>query len=471
MTDAVVVGAGPNGLAAAVAIAREGFDVTVLEEADEIGGGTRTRELTVPGLLHDICSAVHPFGAASPFFRSLDLAAHGLQWRWPEIDLAHPLDGGRAAAMYTSLDRTAAGLGVDGEVWRRIFAPLAERFDDLAEDLLRPIQHVPRHPVTLAQFGLKALQPATLLARRLSTDAGRALLGGVAAHAIYALDRPTTAAVGLMLAAAGHHVGWPVAAGGSRAITDALASMLRAHGGTIETGVRVTALNEIPPARVVLLDTSPDNVVTITGDRLPGHVRTQLTRWRYGPGVCKVDLAVEGGVPWTADACRHAGTVHVGGTIEEIADAERAVSQGRMPERPFVLVAQQYLADPQRSVGDVHPIWAYGHVPNGYTGDASEAIIDQIERFAPGLRERIVGRHVWRATDLAAYNRNYVGGDIATGANNPWQVVIRPRPAPDPYWTGIPGVFMCSSATPPGPGVHGMSGANAARSALRVLQR
>ncbi len=470
MIDAVVVGAGPNGLAAAITLAREGFEVAVLEAADEIGGGTRTRELTLPGLTHDVCSAVHPFGAASPFFASLDLAAHGLEWRWPEIDLAHPLDGGRAAALERDLDRTAAGLGADGPAWRRLFGPLADGFDDLAEDLLRPIQHVPRHPIVLARFGVHALQSATLLARRWQSDEARGLFGGVAAHAIYALDRPTTAAVGLMLTAAAHHVGWPVAAGGSRSITDAMASVLTSLGGTITTGVRVSSLRDVPPARVVLLDTSPTDVLTIVGDRLPSHVRKQLAGYRYGPGVCKVDLAVEGGVPWEADACRRAGTVHVGGTIEEINAGERNVAKGRMPERPFVLVAQQYLADPQRSAGDVHPVWAYGHVPNGYTGDAAETIVDQIERFAPGLRDRIVGRHVWAPADLADYNRNYVGGDIAAGANDPWQVLVRPRLAPDPYFTGAPGVFLCSSATPPGPGVHGMCGANAARSALKVLR-
>jgi phytoene dehydrogenase-like protein len=471
MTDAVVVGAGPNGLAAAVAVARAGFSVTVLEAAGEIGGGTRTRELTVPGVLHDVCSAVHPMAVASPFLGSLPLADHGLRWRWAELDLAHPLDGGRAAVMQRSIIRTAADLGPDGDAWRRLFGPLADGFDDLAEDVLRPLQHVPRHPIVLARFGLRAMQPATLVARHLRTDTARALFGGVAAHAMHPLDRPTTAAAGLMLIAAGHHVGWPVAAGGSRAITDALASLLTRLGGRIETGVRVTSLRQLPDAKVTLLDVSPPSVVEIAGEQLPGRVRAQLSRWRFGPAAFKLDLAVEGGVPWAAGECRRAGTVHVGGTLAEIAHAEREVHRGRLPERPFVLVGQQYLADPGRSAGNVHPVWAYAHVPNGYTGDATTSIIDQLERFAPGLRERIVAQHVCGPADLEAYNSNYVGGDIATGANDPWQVLIRPRLAADPYWTGIPGVFLCSAATPPGGGVHGMCGANAARSALRVLRR
>jgi phytoene dehydrogenase-like protein len=471
MSDAVVVGAGPNGLAAAVAIARAGFSVTVLEAAGQIGGGTRTRELTVPGVLHDVCSAVHPMGAASPFLRSLPLEDHGLRWRWAELDLAHPLDGGRAGVMQRSLIQTTADLGPDGGAWRRLFGPLADGFDDLAEDLLRPVQHVPRHPVALARFGLTALQPATLVARHLRTDTARALFGGVAAHVMHPLDRPTTAAAGLLLIAAGHHVGWPVAAGGSQAITDALASLLRSLGGRIETGVRVTSLGQVADARVTLLDVSPRSLVEIAGERLPRRVRAQLSRWRHGPAAFKLDLAVEGGVPWVVEACRRAGTVHVGGTLEEIAHAEREVHRGRLPERPFVLVGQQYLADPDRSARNVHPVWAYAHVPHGYTGDATSAIIDQLERFAPGLRERIVGQHVCSPHAFEVYNSNYVGGDIATGANDPWQVLIRPRLALDPYSTGIPGVFLCSAATPPGGGVHGMCGANAARSALRVLRR
>lgn len=470
MTDAVVVGSGPNGLAAAVAMAQQGHSVTVLEAEATIGGGTRTEELTLPGLLHDVCSAVHPFGAASPFLSTLPLADHGLTWRWPEIDLVHPLEGGRAGVMLRSIDATVAGLGVDGRAWRRTFGRASTRFDALADDLLVPILHRPRHPLLLAGFGVKALQPATLLARRWATDEARALFGGIAAHAVWPLERPTTAAVGLMLTASGHHVGWPVAEGGSRRITDALASLLRSLGGTIETGVRVTSLRDLPPARVSVFDVAPGAMADIAGEDLPTRVHRAYRRYRHGPAAFKVDLAVQGGVPWTAGEARRAGTVHVGGTLEEIAHAEREVHQGRMPDRPFVLAAQQSVPDPTRAVGDIHPVWAYAHVPHGYDGDASDAIIDQIERFAPGTRDRIVARHTSGPAQLEAYNANYPGGDIATGANDPWQVVIRPRLALDPYATGIPGVFLCSAATPPGAGVHGMCGFNAARSALRALE-
>lgn len=471
MTDAVVVGSGPNGLAAAVAIARQGFGVTVLEAAPTIGGGTRTEELTVPGVLHDVCSAVHPFAVASPYLSSLPLADHGLQWCWPEVDLAHPVADRRAGVMVQSVEDTAIGLGGDGPAWRRTFAPLAQGFSHLAEDLMRPIQHVPRHPVRLARFGLGALQPATVFARRWHTDEARALFGGVAAHAFHPLERPTTAAIGLMLLAAGHHVGWPVARGGSRAVTDALADLLRSLGGTIQTDVHVTDLRQLPRARVALFDVSPAAMVDIAGDRMPDRVRHAYRVFRHGPGAYKVDLAVEGGVPWLAEPARRAGTVHLGGTLEEIAAAERDVHRGRMPARPFVLVGQQYLADPARSAGDVHPVWAYAHVPHGFDGDATDAVLDQLERFAPGVRDRIVGMHVAGPARLAADNPNYRGGDIATGANDAWQVVVRPRLAPDPYWTGVPGVYLCSAATPPGAGVHGMPGYNAARSALKVLTR
>ncbi|MBA3803014.1 MAG: NAD(P)/FAD-dependent oxidoreductase [Acidimicrobiia bacterium] len=469
--DAVIVGAGPNGLAAAVAIAREGYSVTVLEAAPTIGGGTRTEELTIPGLLHDVCSAVHPFGVVSPFFSTLPLADHGLVWCHAPVDVAHPLDGGRVAVMVRSLDDTVAGLGSDGPAWRRTFGRLASGFPELAGDIMRPIIHVPDDPLRLARFGATALRPASLVARRWKREETRGLFGGIAAHVIHPLGRPTTAAPGLALAAACHAVGWPVARGGSRTITDALASLLRHHGGTIETGVRVGSLAELPPHRVALFDVTPRAFVRIAGDAIPRRVRRAYLRYRHGPAAFKVDLAVEGGVPWTAESARRAGTVHVGGTFEQIATAEREVHAGRVPARPFVLVAQQHVADPTRSRGDVHPIWAYAHVPNGYAGDASEAILDQVERFAPGLRERVVGRRVMGPAAFESYNANYIGGDISTGANDSLQIVMRPRLALDPYATGIRGVFLCSAATPPGAGVHGMCGAGAATSALRLLER
>ncbi|WP_458683104.1 phytoene desaturase family protein [Prescottella equi] len=471
MTEGVVVGAGPNGLAAAVTLALRGVRVTVYEAADTIGGGTRTTERLAPGLLHDDCSAVHPMGVASPFFRSLDLAAHGLEWCYPEIDLAHPLDDAVAAVFVRSLEQTAGRLGPDGRAWAKLFGPIADRFDDIAAEVLRPIAHLPRHPIALAGFGIGALAPATLTARRWRTDQARALFAGVAAHAYYPLTRPTTAAAGLLMLGAGHRYGWPVAKGGSRAVTDALASLLRAHGGRIETGRRVRSLGELPRVDVTLLDLSPTGVADLAGDLLPGRVARAYRRFRYGPAAFKLDLAVEGGVPWRDPACRRAGTVHVGGTLEEITAAERDVHRGRMPERPFVLVAQQYLADPSRSAGDVHPVWAYAHVPHGYPGDATEAILRQLERFAPGVRDRIVGAFARSATEMPRYNPNYVGGDIASGANDPVQMLSRPRIALDPYSTGIPGVYICSASTPPGGGVHGMGGHNAALSALRRLQR
>lgn len=471
MTEGVVVGAGPNGLAAAVTLALRGVRVTVYEAADTIGGGTRTTERLAPGLLHDDCSAVHPMGVASPFFRSLDLAAHGLEWCYPEIDLAHPLDDAVAAVFVRSLKQTAGRLGPDGRAWAKLFGPIADRFDDIAAEVLRPIAHLPRHPIALAGFGIGALAPATLTARRWRTDQARALFTGVAAHAYYPLTRPTTAAAGLLMLGAGHRYGWPVAKGGSRAVTDALASLLRAHGGRIETGRRVRSLGELPRADVTLLDLSPTGVADLAGDLLPGRVARAYRRFRYGPAAFKLDLAVEGGVPWRDPACRRTGTVHVGGTLEEITAAERDVHRGRMPERPFVLVAQQYLADPSRSAGDVHPVWAYAHVPHGYPGDATEAILRQLERFAPGVRDRIVGAFARSATEMPRYNPNYVGGDIASGANDPVQMLSRPRIALDPYSTGIPGVYICSASTPPGGGVHGMGGHNAALSALRRLQR
>ncbi len=469
MADAIVVGSGPNGLAGAVELARAGLDVTVVEGHDTIGGGTRTAELTVPGVLHDVCAAVHPTGIGSPYLRSLPLEEHGLQWAVPEVGFAHPLDDGSAAAEGATLEATVAGLGPDGPAWRRLVGPLVDHADDLLGDVLGPVLRVPDHPVTLARFGVRAVQPASWIARWFRTDAARALFGGAAAHAIHPLTRPMTAAAGLLLLVAGQRHGWPVAVGGSAAITDALASLLRAHGGTIETGTWVRDLRDLPRADVVLLDTAPGAAADIVGDAMAPSARRAYRRWRHGPAACKVDLAVEGGIPWTAEVCRRAGTVHVGGTFEELVAAEQAVHDGRMPERPFVLVAQQYLADPSRSAGDVHPVWAYAHVPHGWDGDATEHVLRQLERFAPGTRARVVGSHTTTATEFGAYNPNYVGGDIATGANDAVQAVLRPRPSLRPYATTAPGVYLCSAATPPGAGVHGMAGYHAARAAIRDL--
>ncbi|PBC44845.1 FAD-dependent oxidoreductase [Rhodococcus sp. ACS1] len=467
MTTALVVGAGPNGLAAAVTLAQHGVEVTVIEAAETIGGGTRSSEHTVPGVLHDDCSAVHPMGAGSPYLRTLDLDSHGLEWKWPEVDAAHPLDTGSAGVLLRSLDDTAHLLGADGRRWRQLFGPLASRFDDLAQDLLRPIAHVPRHPGALAQLGLRALPPAGTLARVFQSEEARALFAGIAAHVIHPLTRPATSSVGAMMIAAAHTYGWPVAAGGSQSITNALASLLGSLGGKIETGQPVRSLSDLPPSDIVMLDLAPRGVVDIAGDLLPARVRRAYSRYRYGPGAFKVDLAVDGGVPWINEHCRRAGTVHLGGNLAEIIASERDIARGIMPSRPFVLIGQQYLADPDRSNGDVHPIWAYAHVPHGYSGDATDAIIGQIERFAPGTRERIVGAFSRSTAAMSVYNPNYVGGDIITGENNPVQLVLRPRIAVDPYRTGIDGVYICSAATPPGAGVHGMCGHNAALAALR----
>ena len=469
MSEAAIVGSGPNGLACAAVLARAGVKVKVYEASETIGGGTRTSELTLPGLLHDHCSAVHPMGVASPVFQELDLASHGLEWLWPEVDMAHPLDDGRAGVVHRSLPKTAAGLGEDGLTWGRLFGRPTAAFDRLRHEILGPVIHRPRHPVDLARFGLPSLLPATALARLFRTDIGRALIAGAAAHSFSPLDQPMSAAVGMALIVSGHSGGWPVARGGSRAVSDALASVILENGGSIETGRRIDQLDEVRPADAVALDTSPAGVLRIAGDMLPDRVRKAYRRYRYGPGSFKVDLAVEGGVPWLNEDCRRAGTIHVGGSLEEIGEAEKMVNGGRMPERPFVLVCQQYLADPSRSAEGTHPVWAYAHVPAGYPRDATDAVINQIERFAPGLRERIVGRSVRTPEGFEQYNENWVGGDIATGANTPRQMLMRPRVGLSPYETGIPRVYVCSSSTPPGGGVHGMCGANAAEAVLRQL--
>ncbi|HEV2789755.1 MAG TPA: NAD(P)/FAD-dependent oxidoreductase [Solirubrobacterales bacterium] len=469
MSSAVVVGSGPNGLACAAVLASRGVEVTVIEAAETIGGGTRSSELTVPGLLHDEHSATHPMAVSSPAVVSLELERHGLEWLWPEVDLAHPLDGGGGAAMLRSIEATAAGLGEAGGRWERIFGPPSRWYDQLTEDIYHPLVHVPRHPLRLARFGARAAMPATLLARALGTPEAAALFGGVAAHSYADLAWPLSSAIGMALICSGHAYGWPVAKGGSIAISDAFAAVIRAHGGRIETGRPVRSLAELPAADVVVLDLSPDGVLRLVGDRLPRRSAVAYRRYRYGPAAFKLDLAVEGGVPWALEPARRAGTVHAIGSFEELVHAEREINRGRMPERPFVLVGQQYLADPGRSKGNLHPVWAYAHVPHGYGGDATETILDQIERFAPGTRERIVARAVNAPAEVEAANPNMVGGDILTGANSPLQMVFRPRVAPVPYRTGIPGVFICSAATPPGAGAHGINGFNAAEAALRTL--
>ena len=469
MSKVVVVGSGPNGLTAAVRMAAAGHEVRVFEANDRIGGGTRTSELTEPGLLHDDCSAFHPTGVLSPAFRALGLEQFGLRWLWPEIQLAHPLDDGTAGVLWQDIDRTAEGLGVDGAAWKRAFGPVARKFDVLTQDVFGPMIGIPRHPLTLGQFGLRAVWPATVLAGRFATPQAKALFGGVAAHKFGRMNLPLSSAVGVMLVAAGHAGGWPVAAGGSKAITDALAAALAAYGGTIETGHEITDLREVSDADAVLLSTSPRAAARIVGEQLPKRVRRTYRRFKYGPAVHKVELAIRGEVPWTNPECRRSGTVHLGGTMEEIAAGEKLITEGRTPDAPFVLVGQQYLADPARSRDGLNPLWAYAHVPNG-AGDATQQVMAQLERFAPGLGAQVVSTHVRGTAAMEDYNANYIGGDIGTGANTARQVVLRPRLAVDPYKTGAPGVYLCSAATSPGGGVHGMSGWHAAGSALEFLK-
>lgn len=476
MTTAVVVGSGPNGLAAAIRLAQAGLEVTVVEAAERPGGGTLTSERTLPGVLHDDCAAFHPTGVASPFFASLRLERHGLRWLWPEIDLAHPLDDGRAGIASRDLAASAASLGVDRDRWLRLLGPAVRGFDELLGEILQPVLHAPRHPVRLARFGMRALLPATAMARAFRDDPAAALFTGVAAHKFGRLDRPLSSSVGLFLAATAHAVGWPVAEGGSESITRALLAELADHGGTVVTGVRVRSLAQLRDVvgttpDVVVLDTAPAGALDIAGDQLPSAVRRSFRRYRYGPAAFKVDLAIEGDVPWTNPDCRRAGTLHLGGTSAEIAAAERAVDRGQMPERPFVLVGQQHLADPSRSSPRANPLYAYAHVPNGYAGDATETVLGQLERFAPGVRERVLEVAVRSPAGLMAHNANYVGGDISAGANTAQQIVFRPRVSTNPYSLGVPGLYLCSSATPPGGGVHGMSGFHAAEAALRELRR
>lgn len=467
--DAVVVGAGPNGLAAAITLAAAGRSVTVLEAESEIGGGTRTAELTGPGYRHDVCSAIHPLAAVSPFFTAHDLASHGLDLVHPDIALAHPLDGGRAGLLHQDLARTVAGLGADGDRWDQHLGSIVRRWDDLADAALGPLARVPQHPVALALFGAQGVLPATVLARRFAGDEARALFAGAAAHSFLPLGHPLTSSFGLMLLASGHVAGWPVARGGSATIAEAMASLLRSLGGTIETDHRVTSLAELPPNRATLLDVTPRQVLAIAGDGLSGRYRRRLGRYRYGPGVFKVDYALRGPVPWTNEACRSAGTVHLGGTLAEVAAAEADVAAGRHPDRPFVLVGQQSLFDPTRAPAGHHTLWTYCHVPNGSPVSMTDAIERQLERFAPGFRDLVIDRHEAGPAWYEDHDENFIGGDISGGSHSRLQLVGRPVLSLHPYRTSNPRLFLCSSATPPGGGVHGMCGMHAARDVLATV--
>jgi phytoene dehydrogenase-like protein len=464
--DAVVVGAGPNGLAAAITIARAGRSVVVLEAKPTIGGGARTEELTLPGFRHDICSAIHPMGVVSPFMRSLPLAEHGLEWAFSPEAIAHPLDDGTAATLCQSVEDTAGGLGPDGDTYRKLVAPFVKNPDALWDEILRPIRLVPHHPFLLAHFGLLGLQPAMRLAQRFKTDHARALLGGSSAHSFLPLESIGSASFGLVLMVAGHATGWPAAKGGSIAIIEAMASYLRSLGGEIRTSHPVRSLRDVPYARAVLFDVTPRQLVYIAPDDLPPRYLKKLANFRYGPGVFKVDWALDGPIPWKAAACARSATVHVGGRIEEIAVHEDAVWRGKTTEKPFVLVAQQSMFDPTRAPAGKHTGWAYCHVPHGSTEDMTDRIERQIERFAPGFRDRILGRHTINTEQYENHNANFVGGDIAGGANTIAQFLARPFPRRNPYTTPNPRLFICSSSTPPGGGVHGMCGYWAGQAAL-----
>lgn len=469
MTTATIVGSGPNGLAAAIRLAQAGITVTVVEAEPTIGGGSRTAELTLPGVLHDVCATAMPGVPSSPFFRSLDLARHGLRWRRHEAALAHPLDDGTAAILWEDLSRTAQGLGTDGAAWARAFGPLARGYDRVVEDTYAPLVHWPRHPLDMARVGLRALPSATLFNRQFATEPTRALFAGAAAHGFTRHDTPLSAAVGVMLLTAAHAAGWPIAEGGSGQLIAALEQELLALGGRIETGRRVVDAAALG-TDLVMLSVPPRAALRMLGGDVPALTRRAWSRFRPGPAAFKVDLAIHGDLPWASPEVRRAGVVHLGGSAAEIAAAERDSVQGRMPERPFVLVAQQYLADPSRSAGGINPVWAYAHVPAGFTGDATDAVLAQIERFAPGARAQIAAMHVSGPIEIEAHNGAYLGGDIGGGANTARQLIARPRIGYAAYRGRKRHTYLCGSSTPPGGGVHGMAGFHAAETALRDLR-
>ncbi|WP_126554279.1 phytoene desaturase family protein [Dictyobacter kobayashii] len=469
MYDALVIGSGPNGLAAAVALARAGQHVLVVEAKETIGGGSRSQELTLPGFVHDVCSAVHPMGIASPFFQTLPLEQFGLEWLQPEIPLAHPLDDGSAMLLHHSVAATAETLGVDAHAYQALMRPYVEHWSIIIQAFLGPLRVRPMlHPVALVPFGLAALSSARLLTQlAFKGPRARTLLAGVCAHSQLPLEEMTSAAAGLLLATAAHVSGWPVPRGGSQSIVNALAAYFRSLGGEIRTSFEVQHMDDLPAARAYLFDVTPRQLLSIAGERFSDNYKRALQRYRYGPGSFKIDLALDGPIPWTAQDCLRAGTVHLGGTFAEIATSERDVRRGVSPERPYVLVAQQSLVDASRAPEGKHTVWAYCHVPNGSTFDMTERIEAQIERFAPGFRERILARHVVDPAALEHYNANYIGGDINGGVEDIRQLFTRPVARIDPYTTSAPDIFICSSSTPPGGGVHGMCGYFAARSALK----
>lgn len=467
--DAIIIGSGPNGLAAAIHLARHGKKTLVIEASDTIGGGMRTKELTLPGFRHDVCSAVHPMAMASPFLSSLELEKHGLKWVQPEVPLAHPLEHGREAVLHRSLEQTCEGLGVDAARYRRFFDPLVKHAHDLYGDLLAPAG-IPRHPITVARFGMGAALPATLFAKYFRSEEARALFAGNAAHSVMPLEKPLTSAIGLILQMSAHAVGWPMPQGGSQSIADTLLRIFQSHGGEVQCGWQVKSFDELPPAHAYLFDISPRHLAEISGDALPLNYRQKLIAYRHGPGVFKVDYALNSPIPWQAEHSRKAGTVHIGGTLAEIAASERDAWNGHHSEKPFTLVVQPTLSDPTRAPQDRHVAWAYCHVPHGSTTSMLGAINTQIERFAPGFRDCILASHTMNCETMETYNANYIGGDVVGGVTDWRQLFTRPVARWNPYTTPHPKIFLCSASTPPGGGVHGMCGYWAAESALRRLR-
>jgi phytoene dehydrogenase-like protein len=466
--DAVVVGAGPNGLAAAIRLAQAKLSVLVLEANETVGGGARSAELTLPGFFHDVCSAIHPLGLGSPFFRSLPLEHYGLHWLQPPLPLAHPLDGNHAAILARSVPETAAALGASRRSYEQLMQPLVEHWEILAQEFLQPLIHFPKHPLRLARFGLKALRSAASLARSHFEDkAAQALFAGLAGHSFLPLEACGSAAFGLVLGMLGHSVGWPLPRGGSQEIANALAAHLRMLGGEIATRTKVETIDQLPLSHVVMLDVTPLQLLLIAGHKLPSSYSSRLGRYRYGPGVFKLDYALSRSIPWRAEACSRSATVHLGGTLEEIAQSEREVARGRHAESPFIILTQPSLFDPTRAPSGKHTAWAYCHVPNGSAIDMTDAMERQIERFAPGFRDCILARHTTNCAEFERRNANLVGGDISGGASDLWQLVARPVLSRVPYRLPVPGLYLCSSSTPPGGGVHGMCGFHAAEAALR----
>lgn len=464
--DAVVTGSGPNGLAAAITLQQAGLSVLLIEGKDTIGGGLRTAELTLPGFLHDVCSAIHPMAVISPFFSTLPLAQHGLEFIYPEIAAAHPLDDGSAAVLTRSLEETARSLGSDADTYLRIMCPVAESLPLLAADILGPLRF-PKHPLTLARFGLDALTSATYLAKRFHTPQARGLWAGMAAHAIQPLSNLTSSAIGLVLLGAAHVQGWPLPKGGSMSIANALAAYFVSIGGRIETGRYIRNLSQLPSARALIFDVTPRQLLEIAGDRFSSLYKWQLQRYRYGMGVFKIDWALDEPIPFTNPACRQAGTVHLGNSLEEIAAGELASYKGMHPKKPFVLLAQQSLFDASRAPEGKQTAWAYCHVPHGSQADMTEIIENQVERVAPGFKKTILATHTMNTAQMEAYNPNYIGGDINGGIIDIGQLYTRPALRWSPYKTSAKGIYICSSSTPPGGGVHGMCGYHAAQKALK----